>query len=146
VDEYAAQVRGFYPVEQSEAMAWTDGDALLRLAWPPDGAPHALTINLSPGATRPAALGSAQVCVSLRAETSFELADLPFSQEQCIALKSTAMAGYRFTLDPRGQPAAGTGTFLLRIASTPWVPAESDPAQVDKRRLGVQFGGIEVGD
>jgi hypothetical protein len=148
VDDYTAQVRGFYRPEQlgGQTVAWTDGDALLRLAWPRDGAPHAVTIKLSPGATRPAALGPAQVCVSFRAETSFELEDLPFSQEQCIALKGTTMAGYRFTLDPRGQPAPSTGTFLIRIASKAWVPAESDPAQIDKRRLGVQFGGIEVGN
>ena len=29
------------------------------------------------------------------------------------------MAGYRFTIDPRGQPAPATGAYLLRIAAAP---------------------------
>jgi hypothetical protein len=144
VDDYTAQVRGFYHPEQIDgrALAWTDGDALLRLAWPSDGAPQTLILNLSPGAARPASLGPARVCVSYRPEPSFALADRSFIGEQCFDLNGAAMAGYRFTIDPRGQPPPATGTYLLRIASQSWVPAESDPAQIDQRRLGVQFGGL----
>jgi hypothetical protein len=146
VDDYTAQVRGFYHPEQisGQALVWTDGDALLRLTWPSDGAPRTLILNLSPGVTRPASLGPARVCVSYRPEPSFALVDLSFVGEQCVDLKGAAMAGYRFTIDPRGQPAPATGTYLLRIASAAWVPAESDPAQIDQRRLGVQFGGLEI--
>ncbi|HEU5100381.1 MAG TPA: hypothetical protein VFU22_15240, partial [Roseiflexaceae bacterium] len=144
VDDYRAQLRGFYHPEQiaGQALAWTDGDALLRLAWPRDGAPQTLTLQLSPGASRPASLGPARVCVSYRPESSFELVNFPFAGEQCFDLRDAAMAGYRVTIDPRGQPAPPTGTYLLRIASPAWVPAESDPDQIDQRRLGVQFGGI----
>jgi hypothetical protein len=146
VDDYAAQVRGFYHPEQidGQALAWTNGGALLRLPWPRDGKPHTLIINLSPGATRPASLGPAQACVAYRPESSFELVDLPFVGEQCVTVNDTKIAGYRFTIDPRGQPAPATGTYLLRIASSAWVPAQADPAQIDQRNLGVLFGGVEI--
>jgi hypothetical protein len=148
VDDYTAQVRGLYHPEQiaGQMIAWTDGDALLRLPWPRGGEPRTLTIKLSPGATRPATLGPAQVCVAYRPESSFALADLPFSKQQCVTLNGARMADYRFTLDPRELSAPATGTFLLRIASPPWVPALSDSAQIDRRSLGVQFGGVEIGD
>nr|MDQ2999271.1 hypothetical protein [Chloroflexota bacterium] len=146
VDDFAAQVRGFYHPEQigGQALAWMDGGALLRLPWPRDGEPHTLIINLSPGATRPASLGPAQACIAYRSESSFELVDLPFVGEQCVTLNDTKTAGYRFTIDLRGQPAPTTGTYLLRIASPAWVPAQVDSAQVDQRDLGVLFGGVEI--
>jgi hypothetical protein len=148
VDDFAAQVRGFYHPEQigGQALAWTNGAALLRLPWPQDGKPHTLTIKLSPGAARPASLGPARACIAYQPEPSFELLDRPFLGEQCWALSSSAMLGYRFTIDPRGQPIPATGTYLLRISSPAWVPAQSDPAQVDQRSLGVQFGGLAIGD
>ena len=37
-----------------------------------------------------------------------------------------------------------TGTYLLRISSPTWVPAQADPAQSDQRGLGVQFGGLAI--
>jgi hypothetical protein len=146
VDDFAAQVRGFYHPEQigGQALAWTDGAALLRLPWPRDGKPHTLTLNLSPGATRPAGLGPAQACIAYRPEPSFELVELPFAGDQCVTLSSSSMAGYRFTIDPRGQPIPATGTYLLRISSAAWVPAQADPAQIDQRALGVQFGGVSI--
>jgi hypothetical protein len=146
VDDYSAQVRGFYHPEQigGQALAWTDGAALLRLPWPRSGAPQTLTLQLSPGASRPASLGPARVCLSYRPEASFELADGLYSGEQCQDLAGATMAGYRFTIDPRGQPAPPTGTYLLRIASPAWVPAKSDPALIDQRSLGVQFGGLQI--
>jgi hypothetical protein len=148
VDDFTAQVRGFYHPEQigGQALAWTNGAALLRLPWPRDGKPLTLIISLSPGATRPASLGPAQACIAYRPESSFALVDLPFAGEQCVTLNDTTMAGYRFTIDPRGQPASATGAYLLRISSTAWVPAKADQAQIDQRYLGVQFGGLAVGD
>jgi len=148
VDDFSAQVRGFYHPEQidGQALAWTNGTALLRLPWPRDGTPHTLILNLAPGATRPAGLGPAQACISYRPESSFELADLPFMGEQCMTLNGTTMTGYRFMIDPRGQPNPATGTYLLRISSAAWVPAQADPAQIDQRSLGVQFGGLRTED
>jgi hypothetical protein len=148
VDDYATQMRGFYHPEQigGQTLAWTNGAALLRLPWPQDGKPLSLTLNLAPGTTRPASLGPAQACIAYRPESTFALADLPFLGEQCITLNNTATTGYRFVIDPRGQPAPPTGTYLLRIASGVWVPARADPAQIDQRALGVQFGGIAIGN
>ncbi|MBK9712228.1 MAG: hypothetical protein IPO81_13045 [Kouleothrix sp.] len=145
VDDYTAQLRGFYHPERIDgaALAWTDGDALLRLPWPRDGAPLDLALRLAPGATRPAALGPARVCLAYLPETSFALPDRPLIGERCVEL-SGGMADYHYTIDPRGQAAPATGTFLLRIASGQWVPADVDPAQHDQRKLGVQFGGASV--
>jgi hypothetical protein len=141
VDDYTAQVRGFYGTERigGAAIAWTDGDALLRLPMPPAGAPE-LSIDLAPGATRPAALGPAHVCLSYRPEQSFELTAAPFLGERCFNLDA-GMRSYTLPIDPASIPTNGTGTLLLRIASAPWVPADADPSQHDQRRLGVQFGG-----
>ncbi len=147
VGEYAAQVRGFYPVEQSEAMAWTDGDALLRLPWPQDGRPLTLTLRLA-GGPRPASLGPAQVTVMIRPEPSFHVDDPaapPFVELARLTLREEP-AGYTVTLDPRALAAPPTGTFLLRLAGNAWVPAASDivPPSNDRRGLGVQFGGVDV--
>jgi hypothetical protein len=54
------------------------------------------------------------------------------------------MAGYTFTIDPRNYPNTGAGAILLRIRSGAWVPAKVDPAQIDRRALGVQFGGLVI--
>ncbi|MEO7910655.1 MAG: hypothetical protein ABIV47_13490, partial [Roseiflexaceae bacterium] len=144
VDDFAVQVRGLYHPEQigGQALAWTDGGALLRLPWPRDGKPHTLIINLSPGASRPASLGPTRACIAYQPESSFELVDLPFVGEQCVTLNDPKIAGYRFTIDPRGHAVPPTGTYLLRITSPAWVPAQADPAQVDQRNLGVLFGGL----
>jgi hypothetical protein len=147
VDDYSAQVRGFYHVEQIDGatVAWTNGDALVRLEWPHGNAPLELVIDLAPGAARPTRLGPARVCLSFRPEASFAFVDAPLIGEQCFDLQSPGMTGYRYVLDPRAQPTPATGTFLLRIASPSWSPAALDPAQHDPRQLGVQFGGITVG-
>jgi len=147
VDDYSAQVRGFYHTERIDGatVAWTNGDAVLRLPWPPDNAPQELTVELAAGVARPAQLGPARVCLSFRPEASFALVDAPFAGEQCFDLKGSGMAGYRYAIDPRGQPVPATGALLLRIASPTWSPAALDTVQHDARQLGVQFGGITVG-
>jgi hypothetical protein len=146
VDDFAAQVRGFYRPEQIDGatVAWTDGDALLRLPWPA-GASGNLAIDLAPGATRPAALGPARVCLAYQPEASFALGEARFVGERCFEL-GAGMRGYELAIDTGAQPAPATGTLLLRISSgEPWVPAAADPAQHDQRKLGVQFGGVSVG-
>ncbi len=147
-DDYSVQVRGFYHTEQIDGatVAWTNGDALARLPWPRDNAPLTLTVALASGAARPAQLGPARACLSVRPEASFAFVDAPFAGEQCFELKGSGMVGYRYVIDPRGQPAPATGTFLLRIASPTWSPAKFDATQHDPRQLGVQFGGIAVGN
>jgi hypothetical protein len=50
----------------------------------------------------------------------------------------TATSGtYTFTLTDI--PPSATDTLLIKLASTPWVPAEVDPLQNDRRTLGFQF-------
>lgn len=144
-DDFAAQVRGFYHPEQIDGatVAWTDGDAVVRMAWPRAGAPLDVTLLLAPGATRPASLGPARACVSYAGAPDFALPTRPFSGETCFDL-APGMRGYRYRADLAGQAAPPTGTLLLRIAAPTWVPAEADPAQHDQRKLGVQFGGIAL--
>jgi hypothetical protein len=146
VDDFTAQLRGFYRPEQigGAAIAWTNGDALLRLPWPRAGDSSTLTINLAPGATRPAALGPARACLAYLPEQSFALTNAPFLGEQCFEL-GAGMRGSQLAIDTAGLPAPKTGTLLLRITSPRWVPAAADPAQHDQRELGVQFGGAAVG-
>jgi hypothetical protein len=104
-----------------------------------------VTIELA-GGQRPPALGPAQACLSFRPETSFG-AETPaaiFGTLGCVEL-GEQMTSYTFTIDPRVYPDAGSGTILLRIRSGTWVPARADPAQIDQRVLGVQFGGLTIG-
>ncbi len=142
-DDFIAQLRGFYHPEQINGVtvAWTDGDAVLRIPWPQQAA--ALTLELAPGATRPAALGPARACVSYQPAADFAQPTTPFLHEQCFDLRP-GMQRYQYALDLAGKPAPPTGALLLRIASPTWVPAEADAAQHDQRRLGVEFGGVRV--
>ncbi len=141
IDAYVSQLRGLYRPEAITGMrlAWTDGDALIRVPWPA-GDHEALEIMLA-GGVRPASLGAAQACIEYRHEQSYLLDDpaAPFVAAGCVALDETPRP-YRIAI---GAPTApGTGTLLVRIASEIWVPAEADPAQIDRRRLGVLYGGI----
>jgi hypothetical protein len=145
-DDFAAQVGGFYRPElraDGSSYAWTNGDALLRLAWPAGAAAQTLKLTLAAG-ERPAHLGPAQVCLSAQPEdgvwpelpeAAVDLGCLPVSAEP---------GGYTLRLDPAALPPAPTGTLLLRITSAPWVPAAEDPRQTDRRAVGVQFGGMSV--
>jgi hypothetical protein len=146
VDDYAAQVRGFYRPEPigGTRLAWTNGDAVLRLPWPRDAAPRTLTIRLASG-VRPPSLGTARACLSLLPEPSHQAhnAASDFIALECFDL-TTGISSYRLQLDPRLLPPSSTGTALLRIQSTAWRPAEVDPALHDERSLGVQFGGLLI--
>jgi hypothetical protein len=148
VDDYAAQARGFYRAEQvgGTALAWTQGDALLRLPWPSDGAALKVTIQLA-GGRRPAGLGPARACLEFWPEANgrFDPPATLVGGPGCFEL-GEQMAGYTFTLDPRSYPGAEAGAALLRITSDTWVPAEVDPAQLDRRALGVQFGGLGMSE
>lgn len=144
--DYPAQVRGFYHPEQpaGETLAWTDGDALLRLDLPQQ-APRALLLRLA-GGQRPAGIGPARVCLSYRAEQSYWAEDpqAGFSPEQCLALTEQP-AEHRLALELAAPPPGATGSLLLRLRSEqPWVPASADPALRDGRRLGLQFFGLRL--
>src|SRR5205814_450601 len=96
VDDYADQVRGFYHPEQIDAitLAWTNGDALLRLPLARSDTPITVTIQLA-GGKRPAQLGAAQVCLSIHPETSYWVQDpsIVFAPLGCFDLGET-MTGY----------------------------------------------------
>ena len=146
--DYQVQVRGFYRAEQlaGETLAWTNGDALLRLPWPRDGKPFTLAVTLAPG-QRPATLGPVQAHFSYRPEPDYWVENpqaAPFRPIASVQLRANTQR-YTIQIDPRGVPAPPTGSFLLRIASATWVPAQADQRSLDQRRVGVLFGGAAVG-
>ncbi len=145
-DDYATQVGGFYRTEQfgGTTLAWTNGDAALRLPWP--SKPTTLTVRLAVGTTRPSSLGPLQVCLSYRPEPTLWPEDPnapPFSQPACYKITAEP-SDYTISIDPQNSPTPAGGTLLLRIQSSTWIPARDDPAQRDQRRLGVLFGGVAV--
>ncbi|NJL33731.1 MAG: hypothetical protein HC893_07580 [Chloroflexaceae bacterium] len=143
----AAQVRGFYLAEPHATggrYTWTDGNALLRLPWP-DGPTH-LVLEVA-GGERPAQLGAAQVCASVLPEAMpwSILLDVEgaFTPLGCVTI-GEAMQRYTLPLDVTGLTRPATGSLLLRLESTPWVPAQADLRLNDQRPLGVQFGGLTL--
>jgi hypothetical protein len=66
-----------------------------------------------------------------------------FSPLGCFNLQER-MTGHTLTIDPHAYPNVAAGAMLLRIRSDTWVPAKADPAQLDRRALGVQFGGLSI--
>jgi hypothetical protein len=146
VDNYAAQLRGFYRPEQISGvdLAWTKGDALLRLPWPRDGGPRKVVIRLA-GGVRPASVGPGRACLEFwpAADVGFEPPPTVAGGLGCLDL-SPQMAEYTLTIDPRAYPRQSASALLLRIRSDTWMPAKADPALVDQRALGVQFGGLTI--
>jgi hypothetical protein len=145
-DDYATQVAGFYRTEQFDGntLAWTNGDAMLRLPWPHK--PITLTLRLAAGTTRPASLGPLQACLSYRPEPTLWPEDPhapPFSPPACFQL-TPETTDYTITIDPQTSAPPAGGTLLLRMQSSTWIPARDDPAQHDQRKLGILFGGITV--
>ena len=123
-------------------LAWTQGDALLRLPWPADGGPRTRR-HSARGGQRPASIGPGRVCLEFWPEMNFTAAPpaaIPGTLG-CFELKEQ-MADYTLIIDPRVYPNAAAGAMLLRLRSDTWVPAKADPAQVDRRALGIQFGGL----
>jgi hypothetical protein len=146
VDDYAAQLRGFYRPERiaSVDLAWTQGDALLRLPWPRDGRLQKVVIRLA-GGVRPASVMRGQACISVRPETpfGFEGPLATFSSLGCFDVQEQ-MSDYVLTIDPHYYSTHASGSIVLRIRSDTWTPAKADPAQIDRRILGVQFGGLSI--
>ncbi len=145
--DFAAQVRGFYLPEvaaDGTVYAWTDGDALLRVAWRAGDPAAVLHLTLA-GGNRPAQLGAAEVCVAATPETAAWSPathdSLSFTPLGCFTLAET-WKEYAIVLDPAQLPPAATGSLLLRLTSDGWVPAQADPRQNDQRGLGIQFGGL----
>src|SRR5262245_31673085 len=102
VDDYAAQLRGFYRPERINGvdLAWTQGDALLRLPWPQDGGLRKVLIRLA-GGVRPASVRPGQACISFRPEArfGFESPLATFGPLGCFDLQEQ-MTSYTLTIDP----------------------------------------------
>jgi hypothetical protein len=134
----SAQLRGLHRAETigGELVAWTNGDALLRIVLPAGGRPRAIAVRLA-GGVRPASLGPARACLSLRPD---EAAAGGAPQLHCFTLDES-LAEYTLAIEPA---LAAEGALLLHIQSEPWIPARDDPQGRDPRRLGVQFGGVRT--
>ena len=146
-DAFAAQVSGFYRPEATpagRAYAWTNGDAILRLPWPTGAAASEVGLELGAG-ERPAHLGPARVCLSALPETSLWPTTTGVPVELGCFAVNDAPGRYRVRLDPARLPPAPTGALLLRLAGPSWIPAREDPRQNDRRDLGVQVYGVEMG-
>ncbi len=144
-DDYAYQVRGVYRAERigDRLIAWTDGDAILRLP-APTGEPLTITVTLASGA-RPAAL-TGETCLALAAEPGHaadDAAQAAFMSPVCVT-PGAAPLSVALTADPRTMPRSPTGHILLRIQTPPFIPARDDPASHDPRRLGVQILEVRV--
>ena len=145
--DYSAQLRGLDRPETyaGSAFAWTNGDAQLRLVWPTTSTQ--LTLTLAAG-KRPASIGPANACVSYRPEQDLAASstrDADFTPLGCFTLTEQP-AVYTVNFDPRTVPAPPTGSYILRITSATWVPANvpTTPPATDQRTLGVLFGGLAV--
>jgi hypothetical protein len=144
-NDVATQVQGFYRAETTAAgvpYSWTNGDALLRLAWPADAVPTEVRLQLAAG-ERPAHLGPAEVCVFAQPEAPI----WPTTATPEVALGCVTPGVepdvYRVQLDPAQLPPAASGTLLLRLAGPAWVPAAEDARLIDQRAVHVQFYGLE---
>jgi len=141
-NDYAGQLAGFYRAEQrdGELIAWTNGDALLRLELARGTRPQRLTLQLG-GGTRPQALGPQKACVSLAALDGAWHSELPlsFTPPACFTLADRP-AAYTVAIPPT--LIAGHEALLVRLESSTWIPAHDDPQGRDPRRLGVQFAGL----
>jgi hypothetical protein len=146
VDDYAAQLRGFYRPERIAGvdLAWTQGDALLRVPWPQGGGPQKVIVRLA-GGVRPASVSRGQACISFRPEArfGFESPLATYSSLGCFEVQEQ-MTDYVVTIDPRRYSSHMAGAIVLRIRSNTWTPAKADPAQTDRRSLGIQFGGLTI--
>ncbi|MEM8532847.1 MAG: hypothetical protein AAGF95_18515 [Chloroflexota bacterium] len=147
VDDYAMQIRGFYRPEDIEGntLAWTNGDALLRMPWPQDSDMLSLTIELAAGPRASENLPT-QTCLSFRPETNVWIADPaapPFVPLACFDIYEQPET-YEVNINLQEHAAVSPETLLLRIDSEEWIPAQEIPGENDGRRLGVLFGGITV--
>jgi len=149
-DDFAAQVTGLYRPEQGaegRPYSWTNGEALLRLPWAPGATAPSVALDLAAG-ERPPHLGPARLCVEARPEAGVwpRLAPAPPPVELGCFDVAERPATYTLRLDPVALPPAAGGTLLLRLASPSWVPAAEDPRLNDRRAVGVQFLGLQLGE
>lgn len=133
----ASQVSGFYPYEQDSTertYAWTTGDAVIRMPLPTT--PTTIAITAAAG-TNIANIPAQRLCLAYAGQAlPWTEHEVTWQEAGCVALTATS-GTYTFTLTDI--PPSATDTLLIKLASTPWVPAEVDPLQNDRRTLGFQF-------
>jgi hypothetical protein len=135
-----ATVIGWYGREidpDGVAFRWTNGDALLRLPWPPNRRPLRLRLHLA-GGVRPPALGPAQVELALARgqndRAAPHLATLTLSE---------GFATYEVTVPPDLLPDSPTGTVMLWLRNRGWQPSEHG-LSYDPRLLGIRLAWLEL--
>jgi hypothetical protein len=133
-DSFAAQLQGFYRPERyrDEPAVWTNGDAWLRL---PAGE-RELTLRVA-GGERPAAIGSARVCLSAVAEDQL----WPLQQSPPIAIGCYDVAADPTEIRFQLPPTAGSSV-LLQLSGADWVPALVDARRNDARAVHLWFLGL----
>lgn len=133
----ASQVSGFYPSEQDttqRTFAWTTGDAVIRMPLPT--APTTIAITAAAG-TNIANIPAQRLCLAYAGQALPWIDGEPTWQEAGCATLTSTSGTYTFALTTI--PTSATDTLLIKLASTPWVPADVDPLQNDRRTLGFQF-------
>jgi hypothetical protein len=159
--DVAAQVQGFHlaePLEMTVAatqgallaadatFAWTNGDALLRLAWPDEAMPRQIELRAA-GGVRPAHLGAAHVCLSLLPESepwpgTADAMDMVVDLG-CVIL-GAEMANYRVPCRCCRVIVRQRGACCCACPVRPGCQRREDPHQRDQRVVGIQFGGLMI--
>jgi hypothetical protein len=139
--DFGAQVHGFHlpeTAENGEFFSWTSGEAVLRLA-PAGALPAQIRLRLASG-ERPARMGPAEACFAIQAEAApWPLQSEPPRELACLTLTEEMQT---YVLELPEMASAPRGSYLLRIMSEGWVPAQADPRQTDQRNVGIQFGEL----
>lgn len=140
VTDTASQVGGFYTQEtiNGRTFAWTTGRAVLRFDAP--SAPRTLSLQLSAG-SRPAVLGAATLCIDVAPQVIPQTdANTTWQELQCVELVGNPIQTIQVTIPALDTTAStATGAILVKLRSVPWIMAEVDPLQNDRRPLGIQF-------
>jgi hypothetical protein len=140
VSDTASQVAGFYTQEtiKGRTFAWTNGTGVLRF----DAATQPRTLHLTVSAgTRPSTIGAATLCVDVAPQhIPAQDATSPWQEVTCVSLADDAVHDIAVTIPAiTTSDATATGAVLVKLRSQPWIAADVDPRQNDRRPLGVQF-------
>ena len=99
-------------------------------------APTTIAITAAAG-TNIANIPAQRLCLAYAGQALPWIDGEPIWQDAgCTPLAPTSST-YTFAIT--NIPASATDTLLIKLAGTPWVPADVDPRQNDRRTLGFQF-------
>ncbi len=146
--DFAAQIQGFYLPEQrpgadKSTYAWTNGDAIIRLAQPDPGKDYQIELRVAAG-ERPVHMQPARLCLAIQPET--ELWPVTSGERHalgCLTLTAD-MQTYHIPIDIQQIPATPTGSLLVHLESDAWIPANADAQLQDRRSVGIQFEQLSI--